>query len=56
MREEAYKAGYESEPEKGFLDNPYPDDSDEARIWVDGKVQAIIDIRNGEYKKDEIIG
>jgi hypothetical protein len=42
----AYDCGYEDEVAgKGFFDNPYPDNTTEARRWVDGKVQAIIDLR-----------
>jgi hypothetical protein len=41
--DEAYRLGYESTG--SFYDNPYKDGTDEARRWVDGKVQAIIDVR-----------
>jgi len=26
---------------KGFLDNPYPDGSNDYRIWIDGYVKAM---------------
>lgn len=52
MENEAYRRGYESEgnPYVSWLNNPYKDKSLEACLWVDGKVQAIIDIREGKYE------
>lgn len=40
----AYRAGYENWPGK-YADNPYPDGSTDARVWVDGFVHRIIDER-----------
>lgn len=43
---EAYEKGYQSEQAGvGWFENPYRDHTTEARRWVDGKVQAIIDER-----------
>lgn len=30
---------------KGFLDNPYVQDSDDFRVWIDGYVQSMQDNR-----------
>lgn len=47
MSAEAYQRGYQDQG-KGlsFLDNPYEQDSVEARRWVDGYVKAMQDKRD----------
>lgn len=46
MSNEAYRRGYDDELNGvGWLNNPFPDSTTEARRWVDGKVQAIVDAR-----------
>lgn len=38
----AFVRGWEDElAGKGFLDNPYPEATDDFRIWIDGKVDCI---------------
>lgn len=53
MTDEAFAIGYENyKAGKGFLDNPYPDGTVEARRYVDGFVQAMQDRR--QLKAGEI--
>lgn len=33
----------------GFLDNPYPQDSTQARQWVDGYVRSMIERRGNPH-------
>lgn len=48
QRDEAYERGYlDHFCGKTFYDNPFEDGTTEARRWVDGRVQGIIDERNG---------
>jgi hypothetical protein len=43
---EPFERGYAAERQGlGFLDNPYPQDSTEARVWVDGYVKSMQDSR-----------
>lgn len=43
-QQEAHVSGYDAERiGMGFLDNPYPQDSVNARRWVDGYVQSMQD-------------
>lgn len=46
MNEDAFKRGYDDElAGVSWLANPYPEKSVEFRRWVDGKVEAIIAVR-----------
>lgn len=44
MEDEAFQTGYDFERQgMGFLDNPFPDGSTEARRYVDGYVKSMRD-------------
>lgn len=53
---DAFDSGYVAESEGlGFLDNPYGDYTTEARCWVDGYVQSMLDRREvGRGKQEHI--
>lgn len=53
MTDEAFKRGYDDEMAGvSWLANPYPENTTEARRWVDGKVKAIQDKRDTPQRGD----
>lgn len=53
LHRQSYVHGWADEMAgKGFLDNPYPQDSNDARIWVDGYVASMIARRSDSAKGD----